>query len=84
MTSTRNINTPGNYALEQSSSRLFESMTFYKYGSGGTAYKSSIPDGGSALPSHMSRDALSYNPVDIESMLRGINSTNLVNPSKYI
>lgn len=84
MASTRNINTMGNYALEQKSNDQFRTLITYKYGSYGPAYKPAIPDGGSAIPSHMSRDSLSYNPVDIETMLRGIGSTNLVNPQTPI
>ena len=32
----------------------------------------------------MARNTLSHNPIDIESMLFGINSTNLVKPQKPI
>ena len=83
MASTRNINTMGNYKLEQKSNDQFRTLITYKYGSYGPAYKSAIPDGGSAIPSHMSRDSLSYNPIDIETMLRGTGSTNLVNPNRH-
>lgn len=84
MASTRNINMPGNYALEQKTNQLFRDITSYKYGPNGQAYRCGIPDGGSAIPSNMSRDSLSYNPVDIETMLRGTGSTNLVNPQTPI
>jgi hypothetical protein len=36
------------------------------------------------MPDRMPRDTLSKNSVDIESMLRGIGSTNLVVPQKPI
>jgi hypothetical protein len=81
MSSTRNRNTAGNYILEQSTLKRQSNMILSLPGSNGPAY---IPNGGSAIPSHLSRDSLSHNPVDIESMLMGINSTNLVDPSTPI
>jgi hypothetical protein len=83
MTSTRNINTRGDYNLEQNnylSSRIY---TGYKHSAQGCAYNPSIPSIG-ITPGRMSRNTLSHNPVDIESALFGINSTNLVNPQPPI
>jgi hypothetical protein len=78
MTSTRNNNTPGNYKMQTAiNSHLFKS-SMYKHGSFGTPYLSSIPDGGSAPPSRMDRNRLSKNPIEIESQLFGIGSSNLV------
>ena len=47
----------------------------------GQAYHTAVPCVG-ITRSHMPRDAFSYNPVEIETTLFGINSTNLVQPSK--
>ena len=48
------------------------------------AYKPGLPCGGSAPASHMSREQLSYNPVEIGSALFGIGSTNLVKPQQPV
>jgi hypothetical protein len=47
------------------------------------AYNVAIPSLG-IMPSHMPLNTLSHNPVDIETYLRGIGSTNLVNAQKEI
>jgi hypothetical protein len=78
MSSTRNKNTPENYCLEQRDNGLANYYTHYANSSYGNAYQNSIPCLG-ITPSHMPRDTLSYNPVEIESYLKGIGSTNLVN-----
>lgn len=83
MTSTRNKNTHCDYVMEQRNNRLLNKYTLYKNGSGGRAYSDSIPSLG-YTPSHMPWDALSTNPVDIESKLFGINSCNLVTPQEEI
>jgi len=78
MASTRNLNTTGNYALEQRmyvSSERYLTNPFY-----GNTYRDVIPSLG-ITPSRMPRGSLSHNPIDTESMLFGINSTNLVKPS---
>lgn len=80
MASTRNNNTPGNYCLQQRSYKLSEKYTQYVNSQYGTAYRPAIPCVG-YTPSHMPRNTLSNNPVDIESALFGINSTNLVSPA---
>ena len=79
MASTRNNNTPGNYCLQQRGYALSERYDLYKNSQYGSAYTPAIPCVG-YMPSHMPRDTLSRNPVEIESALLGINSTNLVNP----
>ncbi len=79
MASTRNKNTPGDYCLQQKSIMDQRNYIDYKYGSYGRAYNNAIPTLG-ITPSHMPREAFSYNSVQIESALLGINSTNLVNP----
>tara|TARA_B100001063_G_C16690252_1_gene516660 strand:+ start:444 stop:812 length:369 start_codon:yes stop_codon:yes gene_type:complete len=80
MTSTRNINTFGNYELEQKEFRKFQNYNLDTTLSYGEPYMASIPSGGSAPPSKLNRTVLSSNSVDIESALRGIGSTNLVKP----
>ena len=77
MTSTRNKNTDGNYYLEQRGYALSRDYETYKYSQSGKAYNVALPCLG-FNPSHMPRGTLSYNPVEIESALFGINSTNLV------
>lgn len=80
MSSTRNRNTIGNYTLEmQQHSRTFDNM-LYEHGSAGCAYVTQLPGlgfNGAAIPANK----LSNNSVDIESFMRGIGSTNLVNPA---
>ncbi|MAP67422.1 MAG: hypothetical protein CMF80_06980 [Candidatus Marinimicrobia bacterium] len=80
MTSTRNKNTYGNYELEQEEFRRFQDYNLNTEYSYGKPYLPAIPSGGSAPPSKINRTMLSSNSVDIESALRGIGSTNLVNP----
>lgn len=79
MASTRNKNTNSNYCLEQ---RMNTSQYDYKnlYGQ---AYTNHLPTIG-FNPSHLPRDVLAHNPIDIESQLFGINSTNLVTPQQPI
>ena len=83
MSSTRNINTRGNYCLEEEHYKLNRSYNNYLHGAQGRAYVNSMPNIG-YRPSYMPRDTLSNNPIEIESMLFGINSTNLVKPRKPI
>ena len=79
MASTRSINTPGNYCLQQRQFADSKNYELYKNSQYGSAYSPAIPCIG-YTPSHMARDTLSRNPIEIESALFGINSTNLVNP----
>jgi len=79
MASTRNNNTPGNYCLQQRSYKQSRSHVEYVNGPSGVAYKNALPCLG-FNPSHMPASAFSCNPVEIESSLFGINSTNLVDP----
>ena len=79
MASTRNINTPGNYCLQQKKDTHSMEYELYKNSQLGRAYSPAIPCIG-YMPSHMPRDTLSSNPIEIESALFGINSTNLVTP----
>jgi len=80
MASTRNKNCAADYKLEQR--KMAESCLYnaYEFSQVGRAYNNAIPDVG-ITPSHMPRSAFSNNSVDIESALKGINSTNLVKPA---
>ena len=71
MASTRNNNTPGNYLLEQRNYTLTQ------------AYTTALPALG-FNPSYMPRGTFVENPIDVESALFGINSTNLVNPQEPV
>jgi len=80
MASTRNKNSQGNYQLEQSQYRTTRNYNSFENSSCGSAYITSIPDIG-IIPSKVSPYHFSSNPIDIENMLFGINSTNLVKHS---
>jgi len=80
MASTRNTNTPGNYALEQKQYEQFENYTLYPNSQYGAAYNTNFVGNG-LLPGQIPANKLSYNAADTESFLFGINSTNLVNPA---
>jgi hypothetical protein len=80
MASTRNINTIGNYGLEQRNFYLSENYTLYPNSQYGAAYNTELPGNG-LLPGQIPGNKLSYNAADTESFLFGINSTNLVNPA---
>jgi hypothetical protein len=76
MTSTRNRNTASDYNLEQlQNTNHLENNLYINYGRPSTECFPELYN-----PSKLSRDALANNPVDIESTLRGIGSSNMVNP----
>lgn len=77
MASTRNINTKGNYEAEQAS--LKQEAEYNVYKGFGVPNTVCLP-GNWILSGRMAPQALSYNPIDIESSLFGINSVNLVDP----
>jgi len=79
MASTRNKNTKGDYCLQQRSIRQQREHIEYVHGPFGTAYDPALPCLG-FNPSHMPAATFSKNPVEIESSLFGINSTNLETP----
>ena len=80
MSSTRNINTPGNYNLEQNTYHQSERYNLYKNSSCGEAYNQRLAGIG-LLPGQVPWSQLTNNPVNTESFLFGINSTNLVSPA---
>ena len=81
MASTRNINTKSDYCIRQQSYNNSEKYALYPLKR--TAYKSAEPEFG-IFVGYMPSNQLSRNPVDIESALFGINSTNLVEPQKPV
>lgn len=83
MSCTRNKNTYCDYLLEQRNNRIIKEYNLYPNGSYGKATTNCLPNLG-YNPSHLPRDVLSDNPVDIESKLFGINSCNLVNKTSEI
>ena len=83
MASTRNINTITDYCLQQRQYKNALEHELSPFSSYGAACEPTIPCVG-YMPSHMARNTLSNNPIEIESALFGINSTNLVNPEKII
>lgn len=83
MTSTRNKNTQLNYNLEKSNTEKLLRENLYLHSSSGRPISECIPSLG-YMPSHISREALSNNSIDIESQLRGIGSTNLETPYQPI
>ena len=83
MTSTRNKNTQLNYNLEKFNIEKLFNENLYLHSSSGRPISECIPALG-YMPSHISREALSNNSIDIESQLRGIGSTNLETPCEPV
>ena len=83
MASTRNKNTQSDYSLEQKYNKDMLKENLYLHASSGRPVTECIPTVG-YTPSHMSRDALSNNAIDIESTLYGIGCTNLVKPQQPV
>ena len=79
MASTQNINTPGNYYLEQRQYKEQEQYKLYKHSQYGEAVDTRMAGLG-VTQGRLPRESLSNNSVQTESFLFGINSTNLVNP----
>jgi hypothetical protein len=78
MTSTRDKNSSGNYCLEQRALENIRNNLAYINAPNGHAANTALPE--SYLGGRMPPDNLSYNPTDIENVLFGIGSTNLVTP----
>ena len=83
MTDTQSINNPADYCLQQEAYAGARRHVFDPHGPFGHAAHVAMPCMG-ITPSHMPRNTLSYNPVEIESALFGINSVNLVKPEKPV
>jgi len=78
MASTRDINSQGNYMLEQRGIQNIRDNLLFLNAPNGHAYNPAFPE----LYNHgrVPSNVLSCNPVDIESALLGIDANNLVNP----
>ena len=83
MASTRNRNTSLDYNLQQQQINNYKNNSFYLHSSSGRPVTEHIPTVG-YTPSHMSRDALANNAIDIESSLYGIGASNLVKPCEPV
>tara|TARA_B110000879_G_C11120735_1_gene491668 strand:+ start:618 stop:974 length:357 start_codon:yes stop_codon:yes gene_type:complete len=83
MASTSNKNTPGNYSHEQKMNTQVDEYRTFVNSAAGHAYTNHLPGNG-LLPASNARDNLCKNYCDIESQLRGIGSTNLVNPQMQV
>ena len=81
MASTRNRNTPLDYNLEKKNNNLQQQHNLYS--SAGRPTSECMPAIG-YTPSHMAREALSNNSIDIESSLYGIGASNLVEPCEPV
>jgi hypothetical protein len=75
MASTRNKNTRNDYILEKRMNERMLSYNQFQHSAYGQAYNANFMclGGNPRLP----RDVVSHNPVETESYLFGINSTNL-------
>jgi hypothetical protein len=78
MTSTRNKNSINDYKLEQTRNTNHLDNNLYLHSASGRPKNECFPE--LYNPSKLSRDCLSNNPIDIESTLWGIGSTNLHTP----
>lgn len=82
MASTRNKNLKNNYCYERMYIEQQAAFPLYKHSSSGRPYhQPMIPTAGTGMPSFMSRDDWTKNSVDVETMLKGVNANNLVDPS---
>ena len=76
MASTKNWNTTSDYKLEQlQNTNHIENNLYINYGRPNNECFPELYN-----PSKLSRDALCNNSVDVESTLRGIGLSNMVNP----
>jgi len=83
MASTRNKNTPGNYYLDQKQYAESRTYTTYKHSAYGEAVSTNLPGNG-LLPAQLPGNTMSYNSIDTESFLFGINSTNLTETTNKV
>ena len=82
MASTRDINSTENYKLEQRALDNISNNISYNNAPNGHAYNPALPV--SYMAGRMPADNFSHNPIDIESVLFGIGSTNLVTPKPAV
>jgi len=83
MASTRAKNTPGDYATEQRQIKDIARYYAYENSYNGEAVDPKLPGDG-LLSGRMVPTNFAFNPVDIETQLFGIGSTNLVNPKQEV
>ena len=83
MASTRPKNLPAEYRDPQQSLDHARNYIAYSHGAAGSPINPAFPTIG-PTPSHFGWNNLSYNPVEIESSLWGINANNLVSPQPPI
>jgi hypothetical protein len=83
MASTRALNQPRDYCLQQRSYDDAFRHIEYKHGPTGTPLYPAFPTVG-AIPSRFNWNDLAFNPVEIENVLWGINANNLVQPRKPV
>jgi hypothetical protein len=76
MASTRNRNTPGNYALEQRAIQNWSSEQTYEHSAQGRPYQTYLPGNG-LTPGNFKGNSIINNPTDVETMLFGIRSADL-------
>jgi len=79
MASTISKNTPGDYVKEQEINNGISGHLLYKHSAGALAYVNMYAGEG-LLMGKNAREGYCKNYVDVESQLRGIGLTNLVNP----
>lgn len=79
MASTRNKNTPGNYAAERFSSNKKHEEMMYIHGAQGQAMQTNFAGNG-LIHGRIAGKDLARNACDVESRLFGIGSTNLETP----
>jgi hypothetical protein len=79
MASTRNRNAPQNYCLEVREDKQALERQLYRNGANGLAVDTKLAGFG-LVQGRMPWSTMSRNPVDVESALFGIGSTNLVTP----
>jgi hypothetical protein len=81
MASTSSKNTPGDYALEQWT--YAQNVNYNTYAPYGRPVNTYYPGDG-LLAGRVHHENFAKNSCDIESMLRGIGSTNLVEPQPQV
>ena len=81
MSSTRNLNTPGDYAVAQ---KAFKQQIEYSLNKEYGELEPTYAAGFGLIQGHLPDHKLSGNPKDIESELFGIGSTNLVSPKEPV
>jgi|TARA_B110000977_G_C10760814_1_gene370598 hypothetical protein len=83
MTSTRNRNTQEDYNIENNKNNDYLERNLYIHSSAGRPTTECFPEVG-YMPSQMAHQTLSNNGIDIESSLRGIGASNLVDTIEHV